>query len=100
MTLVRTTVNDVVAQQAKEGTMNLLKHIEREMYWGHAHFADITGAQTGSPADLPVNSISMNGLLQQMLKGDSDVQMRSGDFEGYGDFESIASEPYFRLVTQ
>src|ERR1700677_1909910 len=51
MTLVRTTVGDVVAQQAKEGTMHLLKHIERELYWGNGHFTSAIGAQTGSLAD-------------------------------------------------
>lgn len=92
MTLVRTTVGDVVAQQAKEGTMQLLKQVERELYWGHAHFTDASGNQTGSIADLPVNSLAMNGLLQQLQKGDSDVQMRSGDFEGYGDLRSIGKD--------
>ena len=90
MTLVRTTVGDVVAQQAKEGTMHLLKHVERELYWGHAHFTDAFGNQTGSQSDLPVNSLAMNGLLEQLMKGDNDVQMRSGDFEGFGDLRSIA----------
>ena len=92
MTLVRTTVGDVVAQQAKEGTMHLLKHVEREMYWGHAHFTDATGSQTGSNADLPSSSIAMNGLLQQLLRGDTDEQQRSGDFEGFGQFESVARD--------
>lgn len=84
MTLVRTTVGDVVAQQAKEGTMDLLKNVERELYWGHAHFADASGKQTGAIGDLPVNSIAMSGLLQQLLKGDSDSQFRALDFEGWG----------------
>ena len=93
MTLVRTTVGDVVAQQAKEGTMHLLKNIERELYWGHAHFANVaTGAQNGSVSDLPANSIAMNGLLQQLLKGDDDEQHKSGDFAGFGDFRSIAQD--------
>lgn len=93
MTLVRTTVGDIVAQQAKEGTMHLLKNVERELYWGHAHFLNAaTGANSGSPADLPQNSIAMSGLLQQLKKGDSDVLMRSGDFEGYGDAQSIAQD--------
>lgn len=92
MTLVRTTVGDVVAQQAKEGTMHLLKHVEREMYWGHAHYTDATGAQTGSNSDLPPSSIAMNGLLQQLLRGDTDEQQRSGDFEGFGQFASIARD--------
>lgn len=84
MTLVRTTVGDVVAQQAKEGTMDLLKNVERELYWGHAHFTDALGDQTGATADLPVNSIAMSGLLQQILKGDKDSQFVSRDFEGWG----------------
>jgi hypothetical protein len=93
MTLVRTTVGDVVAQQAKEGTMHLLKHIEREMYWGHAHFANaVTGNMDGFTGDLPANSIAMNGLLQQLLKGDTDSQQRSGDFEGFGEWSSIAQD--------
>lgn len=92
MTLVRTTVGDVVAKQAQEGTMHLLKHIERELYWGHAHFTDALGGQSGSTADLPTNSIAMNGLLQQLKKGDDDAQQRSGDFEGYGDNQSIAED--------
>jgi len=93
MTLVRTTVGDIVAQQAKEGTMHLLKHVERELYWGHAHFANVsTGAQDGAVSDLPVNSIAMNGLLQQLKKGDFDVQQRSTDFEGYGEYRSIGRD--------
>ena len=84
MTLVRTTVGDVVAQQAKEGTMDLLKNVERELYWGHAHFVDASGKQTGAIGDLPVNSLAMSGLLQQLLKGDSDSQFRALDFEGWG----------------
>ena len=93
MTLVRTTVGDVVAQQAKEGTMHLLKNIEREMYWGHGHFTNpVDGSQTGLNSDLPSSSIAMNGLLQQLTRGDTDEQQRSGDFEGFGDFESIARD--------
>lgn len=93
MTLVRTTVGDIVAQQAKEGTMHLLKHVERELYWGHAHFANVaTGMQDGATSDLPVNSIAMNGLLQQLKKGDFDVQQRSVDFEGFGEFRSIGRD--------
>jgi hypothetical protein len=100
MTLVRTTVGDVVAQQAKEGTMHLLKNVEREMYWGHAHFTDALGAQTGSVADLPADSISMNGLLQQLLRGDTDEQQRSGDFEGFGSFESVIRDLAGAVITQ
>jgi hypothetical protein len=100
MTLVRTTVGDVVAQQAKEGTMHLLKNVEREMYWGHAHFMDATGAMTGSPADVPASSIAMNGLLQQLIKGDTDSQQRSGDFEGFGAFQSIIKDLGGIVLTQ
>lgn len=93
MTLVRTTVGDIVAQQAKEGTMHLLKNVEREMYWGHGHFMNqSSGAMNGSDADLPSNSIAMSGLLKQLLKGDADAQHKSGDFEGYGDSQSIAQD--------
>ena len=101
MTLVRTTVGDIVAQQAKEGTMHLLKNVEREMYWGHAHFTNaITGVQDGSTADLPANSIAMNGLLQQILKGDKDAQHRSGDFEGFGEWKSIVQDLHGDVTTQ
>lgn len=101
MTLVRTTVGDIVAQQAKEGTMHLLKNVEREMYWGHAHFLNrLDGSNSGSPADLPQNSIAMSGVLQQLKKGDSDVLMRSGDFEGYGDAQSIAQDLGGNVIAQ
>jgi len=101
MTLVRTTVGDIVAQQAKEGTMHLLKNVEREMYWGHAHFINrLDGSNTGSPSDLPQNSIAMSGLLQQLKKGDADVLMRSGDFEGYGDAQSIAQDLGGNVIAQ
>lgn len=101
MTLVRTTVGDIVAQQAKEGTMHLLKNVEREMYWGHAHYmAQSSGAMTGSDADLPSSSIAMNGLLKQLLKGDSDSLQRSGDFEGYGSQQSIAQDLAGAVITQ
>lgn len=100
MTLVRTTVADVVSKQAQEGTMHLLKHVERELYWGHAHFVDQLGAMTGSQSDLPANSVAMNGLLEQLLKGDTDVQQRSGDFEGYGENQSILSDLAGATLTQ
>jgi len=101
MTLVRTTVGDIVAQQAKEGTMNLLKNVEREMYWGHAHFANAaTGLQNGALSDLPANSIAMNGLLQQLMKGDDDAQQKSRDFEGYGEVRSIAKDLAGAVLTQ
>jgi len=101
MTLVRTTVGDVVAQQAKEGTMHLLKSVEREMYWGHAHFANpATGAQDGALSDLPANSIAMNGLLQQLLKGDEDTQQKSKEFEGYGETRSISKDLAGAVLTQ
>lgn len=93
MTLVRVTVGDIVAQQAKEGTMHLLKNVERELYWGHAHFQNqTTGAMNGADADLPSNSIAMSGLLKQLLKGDTDAQMISGDFNGYGTTSSIGQD--------
>lgn len=101
MTLVRTTVGDIVAQQAKEGTMHLLKNVERELYWGHAHYmSQATGAMTGSDADLPSNSIAMNGLLKQLMKGDTDSLHRSGDFEGYGSSQSIARDLSGSVLTQ
>lgn len=101
MTLVRTSVGDIVAQQAKEGTMHLLKNVEREMYWGHAHFLNrLDGSNTGSPNDLPQNSIAMSGVLQQLKKGDTDVLMRSGDFEGYGDAQSIAQDLGGAVIAQ
>jgi hypothetical protein len=101
MTLVRTTVGDIVAQQAKEGTMHLLKNVEREMYWGHAHYLNpITGLATGSDADLPSNSIAMSGILKQLLKGDNDVLQRSGDFEGYGDASSIQQDLAGNVIAQ
>lgn len=101
MTLVRVTVGDIVAQQAKEGTMHLLKNIEREMYWGHAHFMNqSTGAVNGSDADLPSNSIAMSGLLKQLLKGDTDAQMQAGDFLGYGDSNSIAQDLAGQVMAQ
>lgn len=101
MTLVRVTVGDIVAQQAKEGTMHLLKNVERELYWGHAHFQNqATGAMTGSDADLPASSIAMSGLLKQLLKGDTDAQMLSGDFNGYGTTESILQDLAGAVMTQ
>ena len=101
MTLVRVTVGDIVAQQAKEGTMHLLKNIERELYWGHAHFMNqTTGAETGSDADLPSNSIAMSGLLKQLQKGDTDAQMQAGDFLGYGDSSSIITDLAGQVMAQ
>lgn len=101
MTLVRTTVGDIVAQQAKEGTMHLLKNVERELYWGHAHYMNqTTGAISGSDADLPSSSIAMSGVLKQLLKGDTDAQQRSGDFDGYGQSSSIAQDLAGAVITQ
>ena len=101
MTLVRVTVGDIVAQQAKEGTMHLLKNVEREMYWGHAHYMNqSTGAMSGADADLPSNSIAMSGLLKQLLKGDTDAQHKAGDFEGFGDSQSIVQDLAGQVMAQ
>jgi len=101
MTLVRVTVGDVVAQQAKEGTMHLLKNVERELYWGHAHFLNrLDGSNTGSDGDLPSNSIAMSGILKQIKKGDTDVLQRSGDFEGYGDARSVIQDLAGNVMAQ
>ncbi len=101
MTLVRVTVGDIVAQQAKEGTMHLLKNVERELYWGHAHFQNqSTGAMNGADADLPSSSIAMSGLLKQLQKGDTDAQMISGDFNGYGTTSSIGQDLAGAVVAQ
>ena len=100
MTLVRTSVGDVVARQAEEGTMHLLKNVERALYWGHAHFTDASGKQTGAKSDLPPDSLEMNGLLQQLLLGDNDEQQRSGDFEGYGSFESVIRDLSGSILSQ
>jgi len=100
MTLVRTIIGDVVAQYTKEATTSLLGKIERELYWGLAHFCDASGAQNGNLGDFPVNSIDMAGLLQQLLFGDSDLQMKSGDFEGYGENSSIVVDLAGAALTQ
>ena len=101
MTLVRTTVGDIVAQQAKEGTMHLLKNVERELYWGHAHFlAQADGSNAGADASIPSNSIAMSGILKQLKKGDADALQRSGDFEGYGDSQSIAQDLGGAVIAQ
>ena len=101
MTLVRTTVGDVVAQQAKEGTMHLLKNVERELYWGHAHFlAQASGANSGVDSSLPGNSIAMSGILKQIKKGDTDVLQRSGDFEGYANLGSVVQDLAGNVIAQ
>jgi hypothetical protein len=101
MTLVRVTVGDIVAQQAKEGTMHLLKNVERELYWGNAHFMNQqTGLESGSDADIPVNNIAMCGLLKQLQKGDTDAQMQAGDFLGYGDSSSIVTDLAGQVMAQ
>ena len=101
MTIVKTTVGDIVAQQAKEGTMQLLKNIERELYWGHAHFLNrLDGSNDGMDSAIPANSIAMAGILKQLKKGDTDVLMRSGDFEGYGDAKSVIQDLAGNIISQ
>jgi hypothetical protein len=101
MTLVRVTVGDVVAQQAKEGTMHLLKNVERELYWGMSHFLGATtGANTGADSAVNTNSIVMAGLLKQLKKGDTDVLQQSGDFQGYGDQKSIVQNQAGNVIAQ
>jgi hypothetical protein len=101
ITLVRVTVGDVVAQQAKEGTMHLLKNVERELYWGNSHFLNrSTGANDGADANINSNSIAMAGILKQLKKGDSDVLQQSGDFAGYGDARSIVTNLAGNVIAQ
>jgi hypothetical protein len=83
MMVVRTHTGDIVAQYTKEGTLWLLKSIEREMYWGNAWFSN-NGELDGHLAAIPQTSIAMNGLQQQLLRGSSDIQQQSGDFQGNG----------------
>lgn len=83
MMLVRTHTGDVVAQQTKEGTMWLLKSIERELYWGNGWFTN-SGEFDGHLSALPQTSLAMNGLQQQLLRGSADTQHQAGDFQGFG----------------
>jgi hypothetical protein len=101
MTLVKTSVGDVVARQATEGTMSILSRVERELYWGHAHFMNQTsGAMNANPGDIPNGSAALNGLFFQLLRGDSDSMVRSGDFEGYGEYSSSGLDLDGAIVTQ
>ncbi len=101
MTLVRVTVGDVVAQQAKEGTMHLLKNVERELYWGNSHFLNrSSGANDGADSNINTNSIAMAGVLKQLKKGDTDVLQQSGDFAGYGDVRSIITNLAGAVIAQ
>lgn len=88
MMLVRTHTGDVVAQQTREGTLWLLKNIERELYWGNAWFSN-SGEMDGHIAAIPSTSIGMNGLQQQLLRGSGDTQQQSGDFQGFGATKAI-----------
>ena len=81
---VSTTIGDMQVEQQKDATMSILKTLERELYWGHAHFVDATGVSSGSIAEIPNSSIEMNGLLVQMMKGDTDSQFIAQDFTGWG----------------
>jgi len=83
MMLVRTHTGDVVAQQTKEGTLWLLKSIERELYWGNAWFSN-SGEMDGHIAAIPSSTIGMNGLQQQILRGGVDPQQISQDFAAHG----------------
>ena len=100
ITLVDTSVGDVLAHKVKTSTMDMLKKVERELYWGNAYYTDAAGEQTGSLAALPIDNISMNGLFQQILRGDTDEQFRSGDFEGYGTFKSVVQDLAGNAITQ
>jgi hypothetical protein len=42
----------------------------------------------------------MNGLLQQLLRGDDDAQQKSRDFEGYGETRSISKDLDGAVLTQ
>lgn len=100
-TLVTMTNGDVVANQAAEGTLDLLKKVERELYWGSCHFMNqTTGAMDGNPGNLPSNSVELVGLLQRLTQGDTDTMVRSGDFEGYGASRSIISDLRGINITQ
>jgi hypothetical protein len=81
--LVRMTTGDAMAQQAKEGTIWMLKNMEVECYWGNAWFSN-SGELDGHLAALPQSSIAMNGLQQQLLRGGSDIQQMAGDLLGFG----------------
>jgi hypothetical protein len=54
----------------------------------------------GNLSDIYATSVALNGLFLQLLKGDSDVMVRSGDFEGYGEFASIGLDLDGNVVTQ
>ena len=101
MTLIRTSIGDVVAQQAKEGTLHILKQLEKEMYWGSGHYVNASnGTSTGYKSDLPTNSIAMEGLLIQLQRGNYDSLVRSGDFYGYGQFSTIEGDLAGANMTQ
>jgi hypothetical protein len=90
MTLVRTSVESAVAIEARAGTKWILEQQERQLFMANGDYlVATTGALTGDSADVPTSSLKYDGILKQLLFGDSDTTAQYLGFTGYGGNPSI-----------
>jgi len=82
-------IEDPEQIQINDGTSELIKDLERELYFGLSQFMNkSTGNITASLSDLPRDTIEMRGIWSHMVDADNDVNHYSGDMLGYGEERS------------
>lgn len=94
-TMVKTNFGiDQESIQSEAGTLWMLEKLERELYFGNAHFADADGKFSGSVNSIPVKLQNLNlaGTEQQIRNGDSDATAMSQAFDGFGGDQSVISD--------
>lgn len=94
-TMVKTNFGvDQESLQSEAGTLWMLEKLERELYFGNAHFADADGKFTGSMNSIPVKlqNLNLSGTEQQIRNGDSDATAMSQAFDGFGGDQSVISD--------
>lgn len=79
--------------QINDGTAELIRDLERELYFGLSQFMNkSTGNISASASDLPRETIEMRGLWSQIVDAEYDVQQYSGDMLGYGEPRSCIKD--------
>jgi hypothetical protein len=92
---------DILTEEIKNGTLELLRKIEQELFSGNAWFLE-KGELTGSKSVLPssLRNITMRGLHQQIVEGSSDPQQQLSFLQGYGVDLPVVSSAEGSILTE
>lgn len=84
LTMIRPAHGPIIAREIKNGTVDLLGKMERNLFEANGYFQSSTGTFTGAAGDVNTNPAKYNGLEQQIRNGNFDSTAQYTGWEAYG----------------